>query len=62
MASFLQRWEKAYALLKVLDNSYILSKELMGDMVMDRVGLSSAQVMLISVPTSQSTDVDMLTT
>eukprot|EP00973_Karenia_brevis_P078532 10903246-Karenia_brevis.AAC.1 len=31
MVSFLQRWERAYALLKELDDSYVLSKELMGD-------------------------------
>eukprot|EP00973_Karenia_brevis_P001914 260219-Karenia_brevis.AAC.1 len=60
MVSFLQRWEKAYVLLEELDNSYVLSIELMGDMVMDSAGLTSAQVMLILVSASQSTDLDKL--
>eukprot|EP00973_Karenia_brevis_P093501 12417607-Karenia_brevis.AAC.1 len=57
MVSFLQRWEKAYASLRKLDDICFVERV---DMVMDRAGLASAQQMLILVSTNQSTNIDLL--
>ena len=58
MFSDLQRWDKAYALLKELADTYDMSKELRGDMLLERAGLAEVQQMLILTSTVQSTNID----
>ena len=60
MMSYVQRWDKAYTLHKDLDGTYAMSKELRGDMVLERAGFADAQILLALISTEQSTNIDKL--